>query len=159
MSGLIIRKFRKTFFCLIDCLQEVIADVEVDISSLVKVKNHRNISTVFKGLRLEGKFVSKNVIDLSIQSLTEVSFLSVPSTNKIDQAKFKRKFKEYGRKLRLIKLFYNGERTFTTDKFRPKSSFNPRDKDAIIENYLSCLEERLLDIQTSHLKDIIIAKG
>ena len=70
----------------------------------------------------------------------------MPSTNKIDQAKFKRKFKEYGRKLRLIKLFYNGERTFTTDKFRPKSSFNPRDKDAIIENYLSCLEERLLDI-------------
>ena len=31
--------------------------------------------------------------------------------------------------------------------FRPKSSFNRRNKDAIIEIYLSCLEERLLDIE------------
>ena len=32
-------------------------------------------------------------------------------------------------------------------KFRPKSCFNPRIKDAIIEPYLSCLEEKLLDIE------------
>ena len=31
------------------------------------------------------------------------------------------------------------------DTFRPKSSFNPRNKYVIIETYLSCLEERLLD--------------
>ena len=43
--------------------------------------------------------------------------------------------------------FWNDERTFTAEKFRPKSSFNPRNKDAIIETYLSCLEERLLDIE------------
>ena len=43
--------------------------------------------------------------------------------------------------------FRNDERPFTAEKFRPKYSFNPRNKDAIIETYLSCLEERLLDIE------------
>ena len=43
--------------------------------------------------------------------------------------------------------FRNDERTFSTDEFRSKSSFNPRYKDAIIEKYLSCLEERSLDIE------------
>ena len=31
--------------------------------------------------------------------------------------------------------------------FKPKSTFNPRNRDAVIEIYLSCLEERLLDIE------------
>ena len=43
--------------------------------------------------------------------------------------------------------FRNDERTFSTEKFRPKSSFNLRNKDTVIEIYLSCLEERLLDIE------------
>ena len=43
--------------------------------------------------------------------------------------------------------FRNDERSFAADRFRPKSSFNPRIKDVIIETYLSCLEERLLDIE------------
>ena len=43
--------------------------------------------------------------------------------------------------------FRDDEQTFTIDKFRPKSSFNPRKKDAIIETYLNCLEEKLLDIE------------
>ena len=43
--------------------------------------------------------------------------------------------------------FTNDEQTFSTDKFRHKSSFNPRNKDTIIETHLSCLEERLLDIE------------
>ena len=59
----------------------------------------------------------------------------------------KRELEEYGRKLRLMWHFRNYKRTFSTDKFRPKSSFNPRNKDPIIETYLSCLEERLLDIE------------
>ena len=42
----------------------------------------------------------------------------------------------------------NDKRTFSTDKFRPKSCFNPRNKDTIIETYLSCFEEALLDIET-----------
>ena len=59
----------------------------------------------------------------------------------------RRELEEYGRKLRLMWHFRKDERTFSTYKFRPKAFFNPRNKDAIIETYLSCLEERLLDIE------------
>ena len=69
----------------------------------------------------------------------------VPTANKIDLAKLKTKLEEYGRKLRLMWHFRNDERSFAAYRFRPKSSFNPRKKDAIIETYLSFLEERLLD--------------
>ena len=120
-----------------------------------QLDNHQdNNAASPKKTRLEGKFVSKNVINLSRINLprSEISLLSkglkfVPSANKIDRAKLKRELEEYGRKLRLIWHFRNDERTFSTDKFRPKSSFNPRNKDAIIETYLSSLEERLLDIE------------
>ena len=71
----------------------------------------------------------------------------VPSANKIDWTKSKRELEEYGRKLHLMWRFRNEEQTVTADKFRPKSSFNPRNKDAVIETYLSCLEKRLLDIE------------
>ena len=71
----------------------------------------------------------------------------MPSANEIDRAKLKIELEEYGRKLRFMWDFRNDERTFTAEKFRPKSSFNPRNKDAIIETYLSCLEERSLDIE------------
>ena len=71
----------------------------------------------------------------------------MPPANKIDRAKLKIELEEYGRKLRLMWHFRNDERTFAAEKFRPKSSFNPRNKDATIETYLSCLEERLLDIE------------
>ena len=71
----------------------------------------------------------------------------MPSANKIDRAKLKRELEEYGRKFRLKWHFRNDEGTLAAEKFRPKSSFNPRNKDAIIENYLSCFEERLLDIE------------
>ena len=36
---------------------------------------------------------------------------------------------------------------FSQESFKTKSTFNPRNNDAIIETYLSCLEERLLDIE------------
>ena len=42
-------------------------------------------------------------------------------------------------------LFRNDEASFAA--YRPKPSFNPRNKNVIIETYLSCLEERLLDIE------------
>ena len=41
--------------------------------------------------------------------------------------------------------FRNNEKPFPYEKFRPKSTFHPRNKDSVIETYLSCLEERLLD--------------
>ena len=43
--------------------------------------------------------------------------------------------------------FINNAQSFVADRFRPKSSFNPRNKDIIIERHHSCLEERLLDIE------------
>ena len=71
----------------------------------------------------------------------------MPSANKIDRAKLKTELEEYGRKLRLMWHFRNDERSFAADRFRPKSSFNSRNKGVIIETYLSCLEERLPDTE------------
>ena len=45
--------------------------------------------------------------------------------------------------------FRNNEKPFPYQKFRPKSTFNLRNKDNVIETYLGSLEERLLDIDTS----------
>ena len=110
----------------------------------------------YKGERLEGKFVSSNVINFSRRNLSEaeISLLSkglkfVPTANKIDRAKLKTELEEYGRKLRLMWHFRNDEKPFSYEKFRPKSTFNPRNKDTVIETYLSSLEERLLDIDIS----------
>ena len=36
---------------------------------------------------------------------------------------------------------------FDRNKFKPKSTFNPRNKDAAIEIYLSSLEEKLMNIE------------
>ena len=60
--------------------------------------------STYKGERLEGKFVSSNVINLSRRNLSqaEICLLSkglkfVPTANKIDRAKLKTDLKEYGR--------------------------------------------------------------
>ena len=71
----------------------------------------------------------------------------MPTTIKIDRAKMKAELEEYGRKLRLMWHFRNDEQSCVADRFRPKSSFNPRNKNVMIETHLSCLEERLLDIE------------
>ena len=107
-----------------------------------------------KDNRLEEKFVSKDVINLSQRQLTksEISLLSkglkfLPTPNRIDKAKLKQELEVFGRKLRLMWHFRNDERIFDCDtKFRPKSTFNPKNKDVIIETYLSSLEEKTLDI-------------
>ena len=105
---------------------------------------------------LEGKFVSSNVINLSRKNLSEakISLLSkdlkfVPTANKIDRAKLKTQLEEYGRKLRFMWHFRNDEKLFPYEKFRPESTFNPRNKDTVTETYLSSLEERLWDIDIS----------
>ena len=69
----------------------------------------------------------------------------MPLPNKIDREKLKGDLEEYGRKLRLMWHFRNDKQTFTAEKFRPQSSFNPRNKDATTETYLNCLEKRLID--------------
>ena len=73
----------------------------------------------------------------------------VPTANKIDRTKLKTELEEYGRKPRLMWHFRNNEKPFPYEKFRPRSTFNPRNKDTVIETYLSSLEERLLDIDIS----------
>ena len=73
----------------------------------------------------------------------------VPTANKIDTAKLKTELEEYGRKLQPMWHFRNDEKPFPYEKFRPRSTFNPRNKGAVIETFLSSLEERLLDIDIS----------
>ena len=46
-------------------------------------------------------------------------------------------------------MAWNDEKPFPYEKFRPKSTFNLRNKDTVIEAYLDSLEERLLDIDIS----------
>ena len=107
-----------------------------------------------KDNRLEGNFVSKNVINLSQRQLTKSKILLlskglkfVPTPNRADKAKLKKELEIFGRKLRLMWHFRNDERIFDCDtKFRRKSTFNPKNKDVIIETYLSSLEKKLLDI-------------
>ena len=133
-----------------------IVDGTENLSELgIQLDNHQDSNTAsLNKARLEGKFVSKNIINLSIRNLSrsEISLLSksmkfVPSANKINRAKLRRELEEYGRKLRLMWHFRDDERTFSTDKFRPTPSFNPRNKDTIIKAYLNFFEDRLLDIE------------
>ena len=69
--------------------------------------------------------------------------------DEIDRAKLKTELEEYGRKIRLMWHFRNDRKPFPYEKFKPKSTFNPRNKDTAIETYLSSLAERLLDIDIS----------
>ena len=69
--------------------------------------------------RLQGNFVSKNVVNLSKQNLTdsEISLLPkglnfVPTSNTIDKAKLKTEIEALGRVLRLKWQFRNEEREF-----------------------------------------------
>ena len=52
----------------------------------------------------------------------------------------KKELEEYGRKLRLMWHFRNDERPFSHETLKPKLTFNPRNIDAVIETFLSCLE-------------------
>ena len=112
-----------------------------------------NEATILNG-RLKGKFVSKIVVNLSKRKLSnsEISLLSeglkfIPTSNTIDKAKLKMKLEAFGRMLRLKRFFRDDEEEFNPDKFKPKSTFNPRNKDATIEIYLSSLEEKLMSIE------------
>ena len=94
--------------------------------------------------RLQGNSVSKNVVNLSKRNFTdaEISLLSkglnfVPTCNNIGKGKLKMKFVAFGRMLRSKWQFCNENKDIHRDMFKPKSMFNPRNKDAAIELYLS----------------------
>ena len=104
--------------------------------------------------RLKGKFVSKNNVNLSKQKLSksEISLLSkglkfIPTSNTIDKAKLKIKLEAFDRMLRLKWFFRDDEKEFNPDKFKPKSTFNHRNKHAAIEIYLRSLEQKLMSIE------------
>ena len=59
------------------------------------------------------------------------------------QAKLKTELAEYGRKLKLIWYLRNDERP---EEIQTELTLNPRNNDVVIETYLSCLEESLIDI-------------
>ena len=106
--------------------------------------------------RYEGKFVSPNVINLSGRSLSkaEISLLSkglkfIPTSNFVNKTVLKEELEVFGRKLRLNWHFRNEEKSETFNRFRPKSKFNPKGKDAAIEIYLSRLEEAILALDTN----------
>ena len=87
----------------------------------------------------------------------EVSLLSkglkfVPTSNHINKIKVKLELEAYGRMLHLKWCFRNDEKEFDRSKFKPKSTFNPRKKDAAIEIYLSSLEEKLMNIEIPQRK-------
>ena len=64
--------------------------------------------TKLKDNRLEGKFASKNVINLLQRQLTKSESLKfVPTHNRIDKAKLKEELEILGRKLRLTLHFRN----------------------------------------------------
>ena len=73
------------------------------------LKGNNIASQTQTGVRLDGKFVSKNVINLTRRNLSasEISLPSkglkfVPRANKINRAKLKTELEEYERKLRLM---------------------------------------------------------
>ena len=79
--------------------------------------------------RIKGKFVSKNVVNLSDLKLTktEISLLSkrlrfVSTSNHINKGKLKMELGTYGRMLRLKWHFRNNEKEFDRNKFKPKST-------------------------------------
>ena len=103
--------------------------------------------------RLQGNFVSQNVINLSKKDLTksEVSLLSkglkfVPTPSNVDISKIRQELEIFGRNLRLKWHFRDSNNTFDKNIFKKKSKFNPKGKDPAIELYLNSLEERLINM-------------
>ena len=104
--------------------------------------------------RLKGNLVSKNVVNLSKRNLNDakISLLLkglnfVPTCNNIDKAKLKMELEAFGRMLRLKWHFRNENKDIHRDMFKLKCKFNPCNKDAAIELYLSSLEEKLMKVE------------
>ena len=104
--------------------------------------------------QIKGKFAIKNVVHLSKWKLgkAKMSLLSkglkfVLNSNHINKAKLKMELETYDRILRLKWHFRNDEKEFDQKRFKPKSTFNPRNKNAAIEIYLGSLEEKLMNIE------------
>ena len=88
----------------------------------------------------------QNLNDAEISLLSkELNF--VLTCNNIDKAKLKMELEAFGRMVRLKWYFRNGNKDIHRDMFKPKSKFDPRNKDAAIELYLSSLVEKLMKVE------------
>ena len=99
---------------------------DVNTSSIDNKLNVKDNAAKMLDNRLQGNFVSKNVVNLSRRNLTdsEISLLSkglnfVPTSNTIDKAKLKTELEALGRILRLKWHFRNEENEFNLDQFKP----------------------------------------
>ena len=106
--------------------------------------------------RISGRFVNDKVINLSNRALSdsEISVLSkglkfVVTPKELDQSQIKIDLENFGRRLRLKWHFRESEEFSEYPAFRPKSKFNPRNKDIAIEVYLSKLEEEIMNISAN----------
>ena len=127
--------------------------LDKNTSSLDEKLNVKDKAAKMLDNRLQGNFVSKNVANLSRRDLfgSEIFLLSkglnfVSTSNTIDMAKIKTELETLCRILRLNWHFRNEEKGFDLDQFKPKSTFNPHNKDAAIEVCISSLEKKLMKI-------------
>ena len=97
---------------------------DVNTSSLDNELNVKDNAAKMLNNRLQGNFVSKNVVNLSRQNLTdsEISLLPkglnfVPTSNTIDKAKLKTEIEALGRVLKLKWQFRNEESEFISIDF------------------------------------------
>ena len=125
-------------------------DLVGDSGGEAEISENSNGSEEISTDRIDGKFVSKNVVNLSKRDLNtaEISLLSkglkfIPTTNTINIAKIKENLEAFGRKLRLKWHFRNQTNFSPIDPFVEKSKFNPKN-DSMIEVYLSCLEDKIV---------------
>ena len=124
---------------------------DVNTSSLDNRLNLKDNAQKMLNNRSQGNFVSKNVMNLSKRNLTdfEICLLSkehnfVPTSTTIDKSQLKMELDALGRVLRLKWHSRNEEKEFD---LKPKSTFNPRNKDAAIKVYMSSFEEKLMKIE------------
>ena len=111
----------------------------IQVPWIIKLNVKDNAAKMLEN-RLQGTFVSKNVVNLSRRNITgsEISLLPkghnfVPTSITTDKTKLKMELEALGRILRLKWHFRNEENEIDLDQFKPKSTFNLRNKDAAIE--------------------------
>lgn len=100
-----------------------------------------------------GKFVSPNVIKLSLPHLSKdkISLLSkvvklIPTSKHVNEALIKEELETYGKRLRLMWHYRNEERETIINPLKKKSKFNSKRKYGAIEIYLSRLEKEIFSL-------------
>ena len=104
--------------------------------------------------RIQCNLVNNNTVSFSRWNLTdsEKPLLSKGpnfflTSNTLDKAKLKTELETLGRLLRWKWYFRNEENKFELDQFKPKSTLNPRNKEAAIKIYTSSLKEKLMKVE------------